>query len=407
MSDTDTSVQFQIQYYGTKGDESFDIYLFGKKIEFKDIGTSQSNFTKRVTGPIGPLILQLHNAGKRDDLKCRTTPDTRWCRSSRRGWGKTRRRCGGRAPYKICTGEDWTRSVVIKKLTLNGSDIKDYFVRTADSCNPDSGGVTKRESITGGIIDVAGKYVIKQTDIFNNALGSFVPKPEFDEVTNDLGTSQSAYNASNKALTKLKGNHGVLTYKYNELLNRTGLIDNGVKSQKNTMINQQNKLKSANALASSTDGQIKILKGAIYNTREVTNAANKNYTSEQKRRFENTEKENTNINKENKDRTQINDTFKKKTYYEQETTTIFNNYNYIMFYIYMFLVFSTIVMFLFKDSKDFDKFQNNIWYSVAFFLLIFLFPFYIYKFEIKLFNILNYIYKSPFFPSFGFNGDLY
>ena len=400
---SDTSVQLQIQYYGTKGDESFDIYLFGKKIEFTNIGTSQNSLTKRITGPIGPLILKLHNAGKRNDVKCRIVNQQR-CHTGRR-WGKRYRRCRGNPNAKICTGEDWTRSVVIKKLTLNGSDIKDYFVRTADSCDPDSGGVTKRELVTGGILDVTGNYVIKQADIFNNAIGSFVPKPAFVEVTNDLGTSQSAHNASSKNLSSLQQKHGVLTNRYNELLNRAGLIDNGVKSQKNIMANQQTKYNSANALASSTDGQIKILKGAIYNTRALRNSANQNYTIEQARRFTDTEQENTNINKENKDRTQINDTLKKKTYYEQETTTMFNNYNYIMFYIYMFLVFSTIVMFLFKDSKDFDKFQKNIWYSVAFFLLIFLFPFYIYKFEIKLFNILNYIYT--FFPSFGFNGDLY
>ena len=401
---SDTSVQFQIQYYGTKGDESFDIYLFGKKIEFANIGTSQSNFTKRVTGPIGPLILKLHNAGKQDDTKCWTVADSRRCRSRRRIWGKTRRTCTGRAPYKKCTGGKFTRSVVIKKLTLNGSDIKDYFVRTADSCDPDSGGVTKRDLVTGGILDVTGNYVIKKEDIFDNALGSFVPKPEFVEVTNDLGTSQSAHNASSKNLSSLQQKHGVLTNRYNELLNRAGLIDNGVRSQKNIMANQQTKYNSANALASSTDGQIKLIQGAIYNTRTLRNSANQNYTIEQARRFTDTEQENTNINKENKDRTQINDTFKKKTYYQQETTTMFNNYNYIMFYIYMFLVFSTIVMFLFKDSKDFDNFKKNIWYSVAFFLLIFVFPFYIYKFEMKLFNILKYIYT--FFPSFGF-GEMY
>jgi hypothetical protein len=401
---SDTSVQLQIQYYGTKGDESFDILLFGKKIEFANIGTSQSNYNKRITGPIGPLILKLHNAGKRDDLKCRTTPDTRRCRSQRRFWGKTIRRCSGRTPYKICTGGDWTRSLVIKKLTLNGTDVKHYFVRTDSSCDPDSGDVTKRESVTDGILDVTGDYVIKKADIYNNAVGDFVPKPEYDEVSSELTTSKSAYNASNKALTKLKGNHGVLTYKYNALLNQLGRIDNGVQSQKNTINIQGQKYRSASALASNTDGQIKLLKGAISNSRRATNNSNANYTSETRKRFENTEKENANIQKENTDRTQINDTFKKKTYYEQETTTIFNDYNYIMFYIYMFLVFSTIVMFLFKDSNDFDTLKKNIWYTVAFFLIIFLFPFYIYKFEMKLFNILKYIYT--FFPSFGF-GEMY
>jgi len=399
MSDTDTSVQFQIQYYGTKGDENFDIHLFGKKIEFKNIGTSQSSLTKLITGPMGPLTLQLHNAGSQSTHKC-WTENHRQCQSIRRAWGKTLRKCWGSETQQVCSGANWKRSIVIKKLTLNGSDIKDLFIRSVSSCDPNSGGVNKTSPIVGGNIDVAGNYIINQTDIYNNSVGSFVPKPEFDKVTSDLSTSKSAHDASSKILSTLREKHGVLTDKFNALSNRVGLIDNSVKSQKNTMDNQENKFKSATAQGATTDGQIKILKKAIYTTQAATNSSNTNYTSEKGRRFDNIEKENKNIHQENKDRSQINDTLTKKSYYEQETTSRFNGYNYLMFYIYMFLVFSTIVMFLFKDSNDFDKFKKNIWYSVAFFLLIFLFPFYIYKFEIKLFSILNYIYT--FFPSFGF-----
>ena len=387
-----TTIQFQIQYYGTKGDESFDIDLFGKKMNFKDIGTAQSNLVRRITGPVDRLKLTFTTAGGRSDYKCWTVPDSRYCRSSRRWWGKTRRRCGGRAPYKKCSGENWTRSVVIKKLLINGVDVKNLLYRAVTSCNPTSGNVTKQYENLGGKINVAGEYFINKSDISKIATGEFVPKPDYDKVASELDTSQLAYKSSASNLSILRDKHGDLTNKYNALLGRYGTSGNILKTQHNKIKKKQILVDAATSSALTKEGKAIDFQEQLYGQEKILFDAAINHGNEQARRFANTEVENTNIHKENKDRSLTNDTFKKKTYYEQETTTKFNYYNYIMFYIYMFLVCSTIVIFLVKDSNDFDKFQKNIWYSITFFLLIFLFPFYIYKFEIKIINIFKYLY---------------
>ena len=389
---SDTSVQLQIQYYGTKGDESFDILLFGKKIEFANIGTSQRNYTKRITGPIGPLVLKLHNAGKDDDYKCWTVADSRQCRSIRRFWGKTLRRCSGRAPYKKCSGETWTRSVVIKKLKINGVDATKLLYRAVTSCDPKSGTVTKRYNLVGGKLDVAGEYFINKSDISKIAAGEFVPKPDYDKVVSELDTSQTAYKSSENNLSHLTGKHGVLTNKYNTLLGRYGYSGNVLKKQYDKIQKTQVLVDEATSSASTKEAQVVDFQQQANAQELASMTAESNHINEQARRFANTEQENENIHKENKDRSMTNDTFKKKTYFQQETTTKFNYYNYIMFYIYMFLVCSTIVIFLVKDSNDFDNFKKDIWYSIVFFLLILLFPFYIYKLEIKIINIFKYLY---------------
>ena len=391
MSDTEATVQFQILYYGTKGDESFDLHLFGKKMEFRNIGTSQNNLVRRITGPVENLKLKLYLDGGRHDYKCWTVPDSRRCSTGRR-WGKRWRRCGGRAAYKQCSGEDWTRSVVIKKLLINGTDMKEFFYRSVTSCDPKSGNVTKIFPITRGIIDIAGNYTIAKSDIYDSATGSFVPKPEYDVVVNELDTTQTAHKSSIKNFSSLTGKHGVLTNKYNALLARFGITGDTLKKQDGVIKKTEKKVVSANKLASTIEQQALDLQTQLNEAENIADDAAVDYGNEQARRFSNTEQENANIHKENKDRSQTNDTFKKKTYYQQENITKFTDYNYIMFYFYMFLVFSTIVMCLFKDSNDFDKLKKNIWYSIAFFLLIFLFPFYIYKFEIKVLQIINYIY---------------
>ena len=111
------------------------------------------------------------------------------------------------------------------------------------------------------------------------------------------------------------------------------------------------------------------------------------------------------MDKENKDRSQTNDTFKKKTYYQKENAEKFNDYNYLMFYIYLFLVFCAVCMFLFKDSKDWENFKKNIWFSVGFFIIILLYPFYIYEFELKILSFINYIYSI--FSSRVYNGEAF
>ena len=75
----DATVQFQIQYHGTKGDENFDVYLFGKKFTFRNIGTSQQNLVRRITGPITELKVVFHNAGSGSDRRC-WHEDHRRCR---------------------------------------------------------------------------------------------------------------------------------------------------------------------------------------------------------------------------------------------------------------------------------------------------------------------------------------
>ena len=386
-----TTIQFQIQYYGTKGDESFDIDLFGKKMNFKDIGTAQSNLVRRITGPVDKLKLTFTTAGGRSDYKCWTVPDSRRCSTGRR-WGKRWRRCGGRAAYKQCSGEDWTRSVVIKKLLINGTDVKKFLYRAVTSCNPTSGNVTKRYEVSGGKLNVAGEYFINKSDISKIAAGEFVPKPDYDKVANELDKSQIAYKSSENDLSNLTPKHGVLTNKYYALLKRFGTTGNTLKTQHIKIQKKQILVDAATSSASTKEGQALDFQrqlNVVENNADDAIVANVNSHA---RRFANTEQENANIHKENRDRSQTNDTFKKKTYFQQETTSKFNYYNYIMFYIYMFLVCSTIVMFLVKDSNDFDKFQKNIWYSITFFLLIFLFPFYIYKLEIKIINIFKYLY---------------
>ena len=113
------TVQFQIQYHGTKGDENFDLYLFGKKFTFRNIGTAQQTLVRRVTGRMSDLRVVFHNAGTGNDQRCWYENHQR-CRRRRR-WGRRRTRCSGNPRVHKCRGGAWSRNVVIKSIKLNGS----------------------------------------------------------------------------------------------------------------------------------------------------------------------------------------------------------------------------------------------------------------------------------------------
>lgn len=399
----DVTVQFQIQYHGTKGDENFDLYLFGKKFTFRNIGTSQQNLVRRITGPMSELKIVFHNAGSGSNRRC-WTENHRRCRTRRR-WGRRRTSCSGNANVRKCSGGNWQRNVVIKSLKLNGSDIKEFMHRSVTSCDPRSGNVTRKFPIRGGVLNTSGAFKITKSDINANAIGSFVQKPIYDKAVSDLSTANIASQSCSAKYSNLNTKHGKLTSDYNDLIKRLGLSGNTIKKQKGQIANLNSKITSSLANAATAEEQVKILQTAVVDSEAQRATTDVDYETTVKNRYQDIEKENTNLEKENKDRSQTNDTFKKKTYYQQENASKYDDYNYIMFYIYLFLVFGVICMFLFKDSKDWDKFRKNIWYSVGFFIIIILFPFYIYDFELRVLSIINYIYSV--FSSRVYNGEAF
>jgi hypothetical protein len=386
-----TTVQFQIQYHGTKGDENFDLYLFGKKFTFRNIGTSQQTLVRRITGPMSDLRIIFFNAGTGNSQKC-WNEDHRRCRRRRR-WGKRRTRCTGSSAVQKCSGGAWSRNVIIKSIKLNGSDIKDFMHRSVTSCDPRSGNVTKKFPIENGILNTTGDYYISTDDITANAIGSFVQKPEYDKVVGELDTSDKALQSTSKTLSTLRNKHGDLTSKYNDLLNRLGLAGSTVQKQKGQISTLGKKVNALSATGSTAEEQVKILQGHLLTSEQTRAESGIKLENELTKKYQNIEKENTNLDKENKDRSHTNDTFLKKTYYQQENAQKFNNYNNIMFYIYLFLVFSVIVLFLFKDSKDWEKFKKNIIFTLLFFFIIIIFPFYIYPFQLKIIAFIQYIYS--------------
>lgn len=398
---SDATVQFQIQYHGTKGDENFDLYLFGQKFTFRNIGTSQQNLVRRITGPIGDLKIVFHNAGTGSDKKC-WNEDHRRCRRRRR-WGRRRTSCSGNSRVNKCSGGAWQRNVIIKKLTLNGSDIKDFFERSVTSCDPRSGNITKKFKVNGGVLDTTGNYLISKADINANAIGEFVGKPIYDQAVDELETSVQASKSTASKLSGLQVKHGSLTSDYNDLLSKMGLAGDALKKGQKQLSNVNSKFASSMANAASSEEQVKILQAAVSANENQTAATDVELQEMVKNRYQDIEKENTNLDKENKDRSHTNDTFKKKTYYQLENAAKFDDYNNIMIYIYLFLVFSVICMFLFKDSNDWEKFKKNIWYSLGFFIIIILYPFYIYDFELKILSFINYIYSM--FSSRVYNGQ--
>lgn len=397
------TVQFQIQYHGTKGDENFDLYLFGKKFTFRNIGTAQQTLVRRVTGRMSDLRVVFHNAGTGNDQRCWYENHQR-CRRRRR-WGRRRTRCSGNPRVHKCRGGAWSRNVVIKSIKLNGSDIKEFLHRSVTSCDPRSGNVTKKYPIQNGILNTTGNYYITKDDINANAIGSFVQKPIYDKAVGQLDTSNKALQSTSRRYSRLRGEHGTLTGKYNDLLNRLGLAGNTLKKQKNQIKNLGDKTTSLAASAATAEEQVKILQGHLITSEQTRAQSAIELDSELSKKYQDIEKENTNLDKENKDRSHTNDTFKKKTYYQQENSENFNNYNKIMLYIYLFLVFSVVIIFLFKDSKDWEKFKKNIWFSLLFFIIIIIYPFYIYPFQLRVLSFINYI--SAIFSSRVYYGEAY
>lgn len=390
-------VSFELSYQGKNGDENFDFRFMGKTWHLRNIGTSTRTINYSVNGTLDDMQLWFHNSGSGTHRRCKNY-DNRRCRTRRR-WGRRRRRCTG-GPFQRCSNHPWERALIIKHFKVNGEDLKSFLARRVTSCDPRSGNVTKKYKVPNGVVGHSGQYTISESEIEPYAAIELVKKSLYDTSEAGRATAVTSEQRTQNRYNDLLGNHGDLQSKYNDLLARYGLaeddLDNLSKSQK-IAVQRGVTLAIANG---TKDEQITQLQGLNAEQQLGLNAALQEIIQIRAQEYQDIEKENTNLIKENNDREHTNSTFQQKTVYQGEAAKNFAKYNQYMFYVYYVLLAGVILIIFYTDGKNSKQFYQNIYYTLAFIIFLFLYPIYIFDFEtyaLKLFNYMLAIFTSKLY----------
>lgn len=396
------TVSFELKYQGKKGDENFDFKFMGKTWHFRNIGTSARTLNFRIQGELDDAQLWFHNSGSGVHRRCQRG-DNRTCRTRRR-WGRRRRRCSG-GPWTRCTASNWSRGIQIHHFKVNNNDRKVDWARRVTSCDPRSGNVTQKYKVKNGALAHSGHYTISSSELEPYANIPMIEKEVYDEEVIEHSATISKADTISKKFNTLTGKHGALQADYDDLMNRFGLT--GASLEKMT---QENGVLAERTQAYNTTGQTLAEQVRILSSHNADHLSNLS-TAEQKllqneaNMYQDIEKENTNLIKENKDRAQTNSTFQQKTVYQNEAAKGFIKFNQYMFYVYYVLLAALIVIIFIKDGKNSKQFYENIYFTLAFIIFLFIYPIYIFDIEIYAIKLFNYI--IAIFTSKLYNDQVY
>ena len=396
------TVSFSLKFQGKNGDENFDFRFMGKTWHFRNIGTAPRSLTFYKTGDLDDMQLWFHNSGSGTHRRCQRG-DNRRCRTRRR-WGRRRRRCTG-GPWTNCTNHPWQRTLIIHHFKVNQTDCKNMLARRVTTCDPRSGNVTKKYNVPNGLVTHSGHYTVSAQELEQYASIPMVPASDYHKAEQGRHVAVQSRDKTQGMYSNLLEDHSELETKYNELLSRFGVNEDMLSD-----LNKKQKIAVqrgvALAIANGTkDEQITQLQGIQAETQLALNAALQKIINEKSKIYQDIEKENTNLIKENKDRSQTNTTFQQKTLYQSESAKKFIRYNDFMFYVYYVLLAGTILIIFYTDGKNTKQFYQNIHYTIAFIILLLLYPIYIFDLELYLLKLFNYI--MSFLTSKLYNDQVY
>lgn len=392
------TVSFELKYQGKKGDENFDFKFMGKTWHFRNIGTSARTLNYRVQGELDDMQLLFHNSGSGSDKRCQRG-DNRRCR---RRW--FRRTCTG-GPWTNCTNHPWSRAVIVHHFKVNSSDCKNMLARRVTSCDPRSGNVTKKYPVQNGTLGHSGEYTITSSELEQYAAVEVVPKSDYDKEALGHQTELVKNNTLTGRYQRIQGDHGTLQLDHDDLTNRYRIAGDNLSelNSENAIIRQRNEnMTYTNA---ELEQQIEVLQGQNAELNNNLNTSQHTLLQNQADMYQDIEKENTNLIKENKDRSQTNSTFQQKTVYQNEASKSFVKFNQYMFYVYYVLLAGLIVIIFIKDTKNSEQFYENIYYTLAFIIFLLLYPIYIFDIEIYAIKMFNYM--IAIFTSKLYNDQVY
>lgn len=383
----------QITYKGKSGTEKFTIFFMGKKMTYSNIGTNSKN-DNRILDSSEPtdLVIAFGNAGTAKITTYKEKTE-RVCRRRRR-WGRRRRRCENRTS-KIPITTKKQRRVIIENLKINGFDLKDNLAMQKTSCDPKKGNVSKDIKIKNGTLIKGGKYTISR-DLIRQSVGEFVPKPELDAALAKIPPYKVANKTLEDTVDDLTNKYGTLTAEHSQLQRNFDRLKKRNKSNEKKVVTAGNKINLLRTDASDLNGQIAYVEQNLNDINQSRAFAHQQYQSIQGNYYQEIEKENSNINQENRERGHANDTFKQKTFYQKEATLNLEIYNAYALYIYFFFVFAFTTVYVYIDNKN-KTFSDNLYGKIFFLIIAILYPFiihYIAKYAINFFNYLYAIFNS-------------
>jgi hypothetical protein len=396
---TEQFIQFRVK--GQKGDENIEVVIGDKLFKFDTIGTSFSNNNMRVrldSSNPGNVTVRFNNGGSGNHEKIVPAKHRRCTRR----WGK--KRCSGVDKKSYIQKTPWTRMVYIEKFEIKGFDIKNDLVRTVSNCHPEQGNLVQKFNIENGLLEESGDYVIDSSIIKNVLGGQYVERTAYDTEVNRSSIIEEQNNLCNSSvgiLRKIAAENAITIDELKKLLEERGLNIDQLTDTSTNLGSQVNALSSAN---SYTNDQLIIANSQVQEAQQ--NLFNTELQNLQKdaEQFIDIVKENTNLKKENRDRSQTNNTFKQKTLYQQKAEEKFDFYNWIMFYFYYILALLACVIIYLSDYKRSD-FNKKIYTILAFMFGILIYPIVIYDIEIFLLKIFNFIYSM--INSKVYNDDIY
>ena len=383
------NTNLKIKYYGKTGKENFSVSLMGKRYNFKNVGTNATSHQAIIgSDKATDMVINFGNAGTTKIQKFKEKKE-RVCRRTRR-WGKRRRRCSDKIT-KIPYMEKVEKRVIIKKIEINGFDITSYLIYSSTSCDPSSGNVTKTENIDNGILVRGGEYRIPKS-MLQQAIGKFVPKPIHDDLIAECKPKDKQILEQQSQINKIEDKYGVKSAEYDTLLAKFNKLT-GFQDEKDKKIsNASKKINIMNNEASDLEGQLKWAEDNI-NSLNQQNAMNyQKYNKSEGKYYQDVEKENYGLTKENTNRENANTTFKQKVFYKKETKKNIDIYNRFALYVYYFFVFAFLCISFYVDSKS-GTLMENLYGKIFFIIIALIYPFVILTITKYVMNFFYYFYS--------------
>jgi hypothetical protein len=396
---TEQFIQFRVK--GQKGDENIEVDIGGQLFKFNNIGTSFSNNNIRV--PLDPsnpgnVTIKFNNGGSGNYEKI--VPAT--YRRCKRRWGK--KRCTGVDNKSYIKKTPWSRMVYVEKFEIKGFDIKNDLVRTVSNCHPEHGKLVQKFNIENGLLEESGDYVIDSSVIKSVLGGDYVERSAYDTEVNRasiLEDKNSLCRSSVDILRKTAAENAITIDDLKALVQERGM---SIDTLNNKNLNLGKQVAATASAYNETNGHLKIANNQLFESRGNLYRADLQNLQKDAEQYIDVVKENKNLKKENRDRSQTNNTFKQKTLYQQKAEQKFDFYNWIMFYVYYILALLTCVIIYLSDYKRSD-FNKKIYTILAFMFGILIYPIVIYDIEIFLLKIFNFIYSM--INSKVYNDDIY
>lgn len=397
-------VTVRLEYRSNTGTEQFNTTMFNRSDNYKKGETTikyktkmftvkQKDIADYVSHPEKLFSLVFSQAGNFVRDVC-TNSSYEKCRRVRR-WGKRSKRCR-RVPTRNCVSRSDVRGVHIVSLKMNELEFKEHLYRTITTCDPASGNVDKYKYVRDAsyYISENGTYIL-DTDGMNQIeeflKTEWVEKEKYDRSQANLAVTTAGYNKCETDYGSLQTSHADLLARFRRLTSQYNTLKGENDELNITVENSRIQIDTASDDAITLEQQIKNLENNIEQEKRANMFHTQKYLTEAGQHFQNVEKENTNLEKENLDRGQTNTTFKQKVFYNKQMKESVMNYNFYAFIVYFILLLVYIIIFIRVETKNDTLFLDG-YFKLAFFLVLVLYPFLIYRLEKYILNFVNFIY---------------